>query len=185
MSTAQRKEAKALFLESLKHDPNISLACDKAMIGRTTAYQWREKDKNFARQWEEALERCKDVARSSIYQRGILGWDEPVISMGQVVYEMEPVLDNDGNQVYYRGKPKMRRGMPITLHKWSDPLAALYAKANLPEYRDRQQLDINAQVKGHTSNEHVLKFDPRSLTPEQLETLKSLALDLKAQEKSV
>lgn len=146
MTAAQRKEAKDLFIEYLKRDHNISFACEYAGISRKTAYQWREKDSQFADQWEQAVDRAKDIARSSIYQRGILGWNETVVSMGQLVYEMEPVLDKDGNQVYEKNKPKMRRGKPITLHKWSDSLAALYAKANLPEYKDKPQVNVNAQL---------------------------------------
>lgn len=146
MSAAQRKEAKRLFLEYLKSDPNVSAACDLAGISRETAYNWRDQDKRFADGWENALERLHNKARSSIYQRGIVGWDEPVVSMGQLIYEMEPVLDKDGNQVYEKGKPKMRRGKPITLHKWSDSLAALYAKANLPEYKEKQTIDFRLQM---------------------------------------
>lgn len=146
MTPAQRKEAKHLFIDYLKTDPNVSAACDVAGIGRNTAYQWREHDKNFADEWEQAIERTKDVARSSIYQRGIIGWDEAIVSNGQLVYEMEPLLDKDENQIYEKGKPKMKRGKPKMVHKWSDSLAALYAKANLPEYKEKQQIDLNAQI---------------------------------------
>lgn len=121
-----RKLAKTWFITSLKQDPNVSLACDNAFIARKTAYQWREKDEAFADEWESALERTKDVARSSIYKRGILGWDEPVVAQGRVA------VDEDGNR--------------LLVHKWSDSLAALYAKANLPEYKEKQQIDLNAQV---------------------------------------
>lgn len=146
MSAAQRKESKDLFLESLKSDPNVSAACDYAQIARKTAYQWREKDEAFADEWENAIERTKDVARSSIYRRGIIGWDETVVSNGQVVYEMEPVLDKDGNQVIEKGKTKVSRGNAITVHKWSDQLAIAYAKANLPEFREKQQVDLQTNI---------------------------------------
>jgi hypothetical protein len=126
MTPAQRKEAKALFLESLKQDPNVSLACDQANIARKTAYQWRELDETFADNWESAIERTKDVARSSIYQRGVLGWDEPVVAQGRVA------MDEHDNR--------------LLIHKWSDSLAALYAKANLPEYKEKQTIDLNAQI---------------------------------------
>lgn len=142
----QRKQAQEAFIDSLKSDPNVSLACDVADISRDTAYRWRNGSEDFAKQWDDAIERSKDVARSSIYQRGILGWDELVVSMGQAVYEYEPVLDEDGNQVYEKGKPKMKRGNLLTIHKWSDSLAALYAKANLPEYKEKPQVNINAQL---------------------------------------
>jgi hypothetical protein len=146
MTAAQRSEAKQVFLDYLKSDPNVSAACDEALISRETAYTWREKDQKFATGWEDAIERLKNVARSSIYKRGILGWDEPIVSQGQAVYEMEPVEDEDGNQVYEKGRLKMTRGDLMTTHKWSDSLAALYAKANLPEYKEKQTIDLNAQI---------------------------------------
>jgi hypothetical protein len=126
MTAAQRRDAKRLFLDYLQNDPNVSAACDVAGIGRTTAYEWREKDEAFATGWENAIDRTKDVARSSIYKRGILGWDEPVVAQGRVA------VDEDGNR--------------LLVHKWSDSLAALYAKANLPEYKEKQTIDLNAQV---------------------------------------
>lgn len=147
MSPAQRKEAKVLFLQSLQQDPNVSLACERAGIGRNTAYQWREQDSKFADGWETALEKTRDVARSSIYRRGILGWDEKVASQGQTVMEYEPVMNEEGHQLFdARGKPLVKGGKPLLIHKWSDSLAALYAKANLPEYKDKPQLNIHAQL---------------------------------------
>lgn len=146
MTAAHRKEAKQAFLEYLKKDPNVSAAADHACIHRDTAYDWREKDEAFATGWANAIERTKDVARSSIYRRGIIGWDETVVSNGQVVYEMEPILDKDGNQVIEKGKTKVRRGNAITVHKWSDQLAIAYAKANLPEFREKQQVDLQTNI---------------------------------------
>lgn len=146
MTPVQRKEAKRLFIEALQRDPSVSAACRHAKIGRKTAYQWRDKDAEFADEWEDAVAQCHDEARSSIYQRGIVGWDEPVISMGQVVYEMEPVLDEEGKQLYDKGKPLMKRSGMVTIHKWSDSLAVAFAKANLREYKDKPQVNINTEL---------------------------------------
>lgn len=141
------KQAEERFLASLAQDPNVSLACDAANISRDTAYRWRVESKQFEKAWDNALDRTRDVARSSIYQRGILGWDEKVASQGQVVMEYEPVVDEEGNQKFdNRGKPLFKGGKPLVIHKWSDSLAALYAKANLPEYKEKPQVNINAQV---------------------------------------
>ena len=87
MTAAQRKAAKSLFLEALKEDPNVSAACDHACIGRSTAYQWREIDESFANGWVDAIDYTKDVARSSIYLRGIIGWDEPIVAQGKVAVD--------------------------------------------------------------------------------------------------
>jgi hypothetical protein len=139
--------AREKFLEALRQDPTVSLACEVAGVARATVYRWREQSKTFAQAWDDAIERCRDVARSSIYQRGILGWDEKVASQGQMVMEYEPVVDDEGNQRFdERGRPLVKGGKPLLVHKWSDSLAALYAKANLPEYKDKPQVNINAQL---------------------------------------
>jgi len=146
--TAEHKAlAKQWFLEELPRCHTVSSACDYAHIDRVTAYKWKDQDKKFSDTWDRAVERTHDIARASIFQRGILGWDEPVVAQGQVVYEYEPVLDNEGKQTYDdKGKPIYKRLQRLTVHKWSDSLASLYAKANLPEYRDKQTIDVNLQV---------------------------------------
>ena len=147
MNTKQRKQVQKVFIESLLCDSNVSLACEVAGINRTTAYQWRKDDEDFATQWDDVIERARDVARQSIYARGIIGWDEPIVSMGQAVYEYKPMLDDSGKPILDgKGKPIMMRDKPLTVHKWSDSLAALYARANLPEYKEKQQIDLNAQI---------------------------------------
>ena len=40
----------------------------------------------------------------------------------------------------------MSSGNRLLIHKWSDRLASLYAKSNLPEYKEKQQIDLNAQI---------------------------------------
>lgn len=164
MNAKQRKQVQKTFIESLRSDSNVSMACEVAGISRETAYRWRNEDEDFLTQWDDTIERARDVARQSIYARGILGWDEPVVSMGQAVYEYEPVLGDDGKQLYdNKGKPMMRRGKPLTVHKWSDSLAALYARANLPEYKEKQQIDLNAQI----TILHILPRVGRATEPEQ------------------
>jgi hypothetical protein len=147
MKPEERKQAKETFLALLKEDPTVSLACDEAQISRDTAYRWKDRDQTFSKAWDAAVERTRDVARSSIYRRGIIGWEEPLVSMGQVVCEMTVMQDDDGKPVFdKRGKPIMLPGNPMTVRKWSDSLAALYAKANLPEYKDKPQVNINTQL---------------------------------------
>lgn len=144
---AERKEAKEKFVTFLREDPTVSLACEHIGISRDTAYKWYEKDKRFAREWDNAIERAKDVARSSIYKRGIIGWWEPMVSMGKVVYEDEPVLDEKGEQKRdSKGRLMTKRGDKVMIPKHSDSLALAWAKANLPEYKDKPQINIHAQL---------------------------------------
>lgn len=142
-----RKEAKVKFIAFLREDPTVSLACEHIDISRDTAYKWYDKDQNFAKAWDDALERARDVGRSSIYKRGIIGWQEPMVSMGKVVYEDDPVLDKEGNQKFdQKGRPMTQQGAKVMVPKSSDSLALAWAKANLPEYKEKQQIDITAQI---------------------------------------
>lgn len=145
----QRKEAMALFIEWIKKDPTVMLACEYANINRSTVYRWKDRYTAFAEEWGNAIERTKDVARSSIYARGILGWDEKAYSSGsgQTVMEYEPVVDEEGNQRFDdKGRPLVKGGKPLLIRKYSDTLAMGYAKANLPEYKDKPQLNVHAQL---------------------------------------
>src|SRR4051812_22766443 len=83
----ERNQAKEKFLAFLRKDSTVSLACEHIGYNRDTVYSWREKDENFAKEWDNAVERSRDIARQSIYQRAFYGWDELAISMKQVVYE--------------------------------------------------------------------------------------------------
>lgn len=169
LTAVQRKEAKALFLEGLKQCHCVTLACEFAGIGRTAVYDWKDADKKFASDWQNAVERSKDIARASIYQRGILGWDEPVVSMGQAVYELEQVFDDNGDpKLDNRRRPLVRQGKPLMLHKWSDMLAVAYAKANLAEYRDKPQVDLQVQLSdlADTAKEELLADLAAALTNE-------------------
>ncbi|MCA9365016.1 MAG: hypothetical protein KC736_03935 [Candidatus Moranbacteria bacterium] len=51
----KQKETKRLFLENLKKVPIIQVACEKSGISRATIYRWREKDKKFRKELEQAL----------------------------------------------------------------------------------------------------------------------------------
>lgn len=180
MNAEQRNKAKAAFLESLSRDPNISLACDCAEVSRDAVYKWRDKDQQFAKDWDQAIERTKDIARSAFYQRAVYGWLEPTVSAGQVAYDYEPDLDDDGDQKFdSKGKPMMKRGDPVMTRKYSDSLAVLFAKTQLPEYKEKQHIDLNANINGKIDTTNLISIDTRSLSPEQLIKLKALAIEMK------
>jgi hypothetical protein len=150
----KRKQQKDAFLESLRKDPNVSLACDVAKISRDTAYRWKDTDEQFAKAWEASIDRAKDVVRSAIYQRAAYGWDEVALSMNRVVYYYTPVLDDKGNQRYdSKGQPMMQRGDVVHIHKWDTALQLGYAKANLPEYKEKQpEINIFNEIKAMADN---------------------------------
>jgi len=147
--TAEHKAlAKQWFLEELPRCHTVSSACDYASIGRAAVYQWKEQDKKFSDAWDVAVERTHDKARASIFQRAFDGVEEQAISNGMPVYYYEPDTDkgSDEQKRDERGKLLWKRGKPVMIRKYSDSLAALYARANLPEYKDKQQIDLRVQM---------------------------------------
>jgi hypothetical protein len=59
------------FLEALSSEPNIAGACRTAEIGRTTAYDHRHADPEFAAAWQEALDESVDELVGSCYRRAM------------------------------------------------------------------------------------------------------------------
>src|SRR5437867_2986123 len=47
------------FLRMLRKYGTIEAACDKARVGRSTAYRWRDADADFKERWEAALDGFK------------------------------------------------------------------------------------------------------------------------------
>lgn len=125
-SPEHRKLAKQWFLEELPRCHTVTGACEYAGIAPKTAYQWKEQDKTFADIWDVAVERIHDKARASIFHRAFEGTESFVVSNGKLVYDPD--------------------GEPLKEKKYSDSLAALYARANLPEYKDKQTIDLNVKM---------------------------------------
>ena len=59
-----------LMVKQLKKVPIIQVVCEKIGISRSTYYRWREKDKNFAKQADKALNQglgfINDMAESQL-----------------------------------------------------------------------------------------------------------------------
>lgn len=125
-SPEHRAMAKAWFLEALPLCHVITAACDYAGIAPDTAYKWKEKDKSFAASWDVAIARTHDIARASIFQRAFEGVDSYIVSFGKVAVDLE--------------------GNPLVEKKYSDSLAALYARTQLPEFQEKKQIDLRVQV---------------------------------------
>lgn len=82
----------------------------------------RNRDPEFARQWEEAMEIAKADIEAEIYRRAQEGWEEPV----------------------YAGK--YREKIVGTMTKYSDALLMFRAKRMIPEYRESSQVSVNGRV---------------------------------------
>jgi hypothetical protein len=58
-----RKKGRDLFLASLASTGNVGLSVSAAGVGRSTVYEWREKDEGFAQEWENALKAGIQMAK--------------------------------------------------------------------------------------------------------------------------
>ena len=148
-----RKAKQELFLKSFAINANVMVACRQASIDRTLVRYWEEHDEEFGFRYRQAKQDADDLIRAELHRRSINGYDKPVTSMGKLIYD--------------------KNGRPLSEKVYSDTLLSLLAKARLPEFREKQQVDVT-----HT-HAHSLTIDTRSLSGEQLEALKAFAMDLK------
>lgn len=123
LSKQEKQETQDKFLASFAENANVSLSCKIANISRTIVYEWQEHDEIFSMRYKIAEQEANDVIRAEIYRRGVEGYEKPVVSMGKVVYGPE--------------------GYPLTEKVYSDNLLSLLAKARMPEFKDKQQIDMN------------------------------------------
>ena len=69
MSLTKTDTHKRAVLKALEASMGIvSTACKKADISRETFYNWKKKDKEFAKKVEEASEIAKDFVESKLYK---------------------------------------------------------------------------------------------------------------------
>jgi hypothetical protein len=131
--TKQTPEKYEKFLESLrKTGGNVARACKAEGIGRSTAYEWRDEDKEFAKRWDEAVDAGTDELEQEARRRAFKGTLKPV---------------------FYKGS---KIG---SIREYSDTLMIFLLKGNRPEkFKDRveQTGTIQHNVSGevvHTINE--------------------------------
>lgn len=158
MTVKQRLEAQAAFLEAYEHTANILRAAEQTEISREIVYYWLEHDERFLFAYNLADAAANAHIEAEIRRRAMEGVQEPLISQGQLVYEYEPVLDEDGNQKYdSKGKPIYQRGALLTVRKYSDTLLIFYAKRRMPEYREKSQVDVSMPTDMRALQETIMQ----------------------------
>lgn len=91
--TIRTPKTRAAFLEALKDTCNITKACELSGLGRTSAYEWREDDPEFAADWQKALEVAADLLEDEAVRRAKEGTDKPVFQGGQLVGHVREYSD--------------------------------------------------------------------------------------------
>ena len=70
-----RARARTVFLDELRLTCNVSHSARCAGIGRSTAYEWRDADPEFAAAWADAEEEAIDALELAARERAIDGSD--------------------------------------------------------------------------------------------------------------
>jgi len=165
---SDRKAKQQKFLDAYSKGTSLSASARIAGVDRRTVYFWKEEE-DFARHFADAYDEGNDVVDDEILRRGVTGYGVPMVSMGKVVYEEEPVLDENDEQVYdSKFRPKMKRGPMLIETRYSDSLLTLLAKSRMPKYRDKQQIDLTAHVTTMAEQaKHDLLADLAAMMPDE------------------
>ncbi len=132
------EKSKELFLAELALSPNVSQACAKGQISRTTAYEWKKEDESFAKSWEELLEASTDLLEAEARRRAHKGVEEPVFWQGKVCGAIQKYSDTLLIFLLKAHRPEKYReavvvasggpGGSITLKMVTDEIPALPSK---------------------------------------------------------
>ena len=125
LTKATRLRARNAFLVELAQRGNISDAAKAAKLDRHTFYEWREKDAEFAAQWDEALAIAIDSAEHEAWRRAVEGIDKPLI--GRVGKDEDGVI--------------------TVIKEYSDQILLRILSAHRPEkWRERSQVEHSGEI---------------------------------------
>ena len=145
MANAKRTpKLEQIILEELARGGNKTEAVTAAGVTLPTLRNWRKDDKEFNAACETALEAYAESLQAEVRRRGRDGWMEPVFFRGQLA--LVPLMDSAGQIVYDDEKTdddgnKMPVMVPAAIRKYSDRMLELEAKRQIPEYRDKHEVD--------------------------------------------
>lgn len=78
------EERRRLFLAALRTGESVLGACALVGLSNRTAYNYRDRDPAFAREWELARQMSRMPLELMAYERGVLGTQEPVYAYGKL-----------------------------------------------------------------------------------------------------
>lgn len=91
--TIRTPKTRTEFLEAIKVTCNITKACEMSGLSRTSAYDWREDDKEFAADWQKALDVASDMLEEEAIRRAKDGTQKPVYQQGNLVGHVQEYSD--------------------------------------------------------------------------------------------
>lgn len=157
MTNSNRTVERAIaFCAALAETANIGRACTAIGMGRSTAYDWRDDDPEFASAWDRAMQIGVTALEDEAKRRAFEGVEEPIIHQGQIQYEVREKLNKAGKPIIDRTTklPKMEvvrnkdgtRKM-ATVRKYSDNLVGILLKAHAPDkYRENSKVEMSGSL---------------------------------------
>lgn len=173
MSNSNRTpERAAAFCAALAESCNVGRACRAVGMGRSTAYEWRESDEEFAESWDRAMKVGVTALEDEAHRRAFEGVAEPVVHKGEFSYQWETARDEMGDVIREEdGSPKMvpaldAEGRPRikTIQKYSDTLAIFLLKAHDPDkYRENSRVELAGKLALGEMSEDEIKAELAAL----------------------
>ena len=128
-------EVKQKYLELFTQTGRVSDSAKACGISGTTIKDHRRQDPQFDAACKIAYGLYCDSLEAEVFRRAVLGWNEPVFYRGEVCGHIQ---------------------------RWSDRMLELHVKRHIPEYREKQTVDL-------TVNGGVLVVPGLTLTPDEWE----------------
>ena len=134
-------DGKCNFIASLITLHNVAAACRAIGVSRVGAYSAKNKDLEFSKAWDDAIEEGVDNLIQEGQRRAFTGVKEPIFHQGVQIGSKQ---------------------------KYSDVLLMFLVKAKRAEYRDNKSIDMSGELK---TSAGVLLVPSTEITDEDWETL--------------
>ncbi|CAN7650079.1 hypothetical protein LJR039_005020 [Pseudorhodoferax sp. LjRoot39] len=115
-----------LFLKVLEETASPKKAAEVVGVSRELAYTYREKDLEFRRRWDAAIQVALDGLLEEGFRRAVVGVQEPVVYQGQVSTK----VDASGQE------------HAVTIRKYSDRLLEVMLKWRYPQMADKLSVKV-------------------------------------------
>jgi hypothetical protein len=152
--TMRTPERDNTFFEEFGRTANVSAAAILAGYSRTSVYEYRRDDPEFAKRWENADRVATEHLEEALYNRAVFGVTryEPLMHQGQVVHIKEVTEYSDTAAIFLlkaRNPDKYRERIEVNIN-WRNELKQI--GVNPDEYlqmmvaQAKLQLEANADI---------------------------------------
>jgi len=86
--------SRATFLKALRTGISVAAAADQAGVARRTVYYRREKDADFASEWDAAIEDGTDRLEDEAFRRALEGTEKSIYYQGKAIGSVRDYSDS-------------------------------------------------------------------------------------------